>query len=88
MEPVTVAAVQAAPVPLTGEEGILYAEIDAGATRASRQQFDPAGHYSRSDVLRLTVDTTPRAAVSFTSHDKGGGLAPAGGPASGDGPVR
>ena len=51
--------------PLTGEDGIIYAEIDATAARAARQQFDPAGHYSRSDILRLTVDTTPHAAVSF-----------------------
>jgi nitrilase len=51
--------------PLVGEEGILYAEIDARRARASRQEFDPVGHYGRSDVLRLVVDTTPRPAVSF-----------------------
>jgi nitrilase len=51
--------------PLIGEEGIVCAEIDASRARVSRQQFDAVGHYNRSDVLRLTVDTTPKAAVSF-----------------------
>ncbi len=50
--------------PLVGEEGVLYAEIDASRARAARQQFDPVGHYSRNDVFHLVVDTTPRVAVS------------------------
>ena len=57
--------------PLTGEEGIVCAEIDAGAARASRQQFDPVGHYSRPDVFRLHVDATPHVAVLETSSDRG-----------------
>jgi nitrilase len=52
--------------PLIGEEGIVYAEIDAAVARASRQQFDAAGHYNRPDVFRLQVDTRPRPAVTET----------------------
>ena len=52
--------------PLIGEEGVLYAEIDAGRARSSRQQFDPVGHYNRADIFRLCVDTSPRPAVIET----------------------
>jgi len=55
--------------PLIGEDGIVYAQIDASAARLARQQFDPAGHYSRSDILRLTVDTTPHTSASFRSDE-------------------
>ena len=41
--------------PLYGEEGILYAELDPARLAEERQRFDPAGHYHRPDVLRLTV---------------------------------
>ena len=41
--------------PLYDEEGILYAELDPARLHEERQRFDPAGHYHRPDVLRLTV---------------------------------
>jgi nitrilase len=41
--------------PLWDEEGILFADLDPQRLHEERQRFDPAGHYSRPDVLRLEV---------------------------------
>src|SRR5437762_2714421 len=41
--------------PLYDEEGILYAELDPLRLYEERQRFDPAGHYHRPDVFKLTV---------------------------------
>jgi nitrilase len=41
--------------PLWDEEGILFADLDPQRLYEERQRFDPAGHYSRPDVLRLRV---------------------------------
>ncbi|MGH8833559.1 MAG: carbon-nitrogen hydrolase family protein [Actinomycetes bacterium] len=54
--------------PVIEREEILYAQVDAAVARAARREFDPVGHYARPDVLRLTVDTTPRPPVRF-EHD-------------------
>jgi nitrilase len=53
--------------PLEGEEGIVYAELDIEGARRSRRQFDPIGHYARSDVFRLIVDTEAKPPTSTPS---------------------
>jgi nitrilase len=41
--------------PLYDEEGILYARLEPARLWEERQRFDPAGHYHRPDVLKLSV---------------------------------
>ena len=55
--------------PLEGAEGIVYAEIDADHARKSRRQFDPVGHYSRSEVLRLVVDREAKPGAVFVGEE-------------------
>ena len=49
--------------PLWDEEGILFADLDPQLLYEERQRFDPAGHYSRPDVLQLRVQPITRAAA-------------------------
>jgi len=46
-------------------EGLFCADLDMNMIRRERQNFDPAGHYSRPDVTRLVVDRTRQSTVSF-----------------------
>ncbi|MCA8948016.1 MAG: carbon-nitrogen hydrolase family protein [Planctomycetes bacterium] len=42
--------------PVVGDERVLVATIDHAEVRRERQNFDPAGHYSRPDVARLVIN--------------------------------
>jgi nitrilase len=42
--------------PVVGEEKLILATLDHQRVRQERQNFDPAGHYARPDVLQLHVN--------------------------------
>jgi nitrilase len=51
--------------PQVGEEGIYYADLEFEHVARERQNFDPAGHYSRPDVTRLKVNRKRQKTVIF-----------------------
>lgn len=58
--------------PLTGEEGILYADINLEERILAKYACDSVGHYARPDVARLLLNLDPQhvAEVSETSWDE------------------
>lgn len=51
--------------PQVNTESVFTAEIDYAQVREERQNFDPAGHYSRPDVTQLLVNTERNSIVKF-----------------------
>ncbi|MEE4190170.1 MAG: hypothetical protein V2I66_01250 [Halieaceae bacterium] len=52
--------------PQVEREGVFVATLDYQRVLEERQNFDPAGHYSRSDVTRLTVNRERQSTVDFS----------------------
>ena len=51
--------------PIVGEETLILATLDHQRVRAERQNFDPAGHYARPDVARLTVNRERQSTLAI-----------------------
>lgn len=52
--------------PMTGEAGLLVAEIDTAEIIRARYDLDVVGHYSRPDLFSLHIDERPRNGTVFT----------------------
>jgi nitrilase len=50
--------------PLYNEEGLISAKIDLDDIIKARYDLDPAGHYCRPDIFKLTVDERSRPPIS------------------------
>ena len=52
--------------PVSGTEGLVTADVDPARVRGERQNFDPAGHYFRGDVIKVEIDRTRLGPARFT----------------------
>ncbi|MDH3389201.1 MAG: carbon-nitrogen hydrolase family protein [Gammaproteobacteria bacterium] len=56
--------------PMREEAGILYSEIDPAEVGIAKRALDVAGHYSRPDIFRLNINTSPQSPVVFDAGSR------------------
>jgi nitrilase len=54
--------------PVAEKEELIVATIDHSRVRAERQNFDPAGHYARPDVMQLIVNRKRQSVLSIDNQ--------------------
>jgi predicted amidohydrolase len=55
--------------PIVEQEAFVTAAISHQVVREERQNFDPAGHYSRPDITRLVINRERQTLLGFESKD-------------------
>ena len=55
--------------PLHEEHGLLFADIDPARVAAAHRTLDVAGHYSRNDIFRLTINRTANEPITYRSDE-------------------
>ena len=55
--------------PLHEEHGLLFADIEPARVAAAHRTLDVAGHYSRNDIFRLTINRAVNEPITYRPDD-------------------